>query len=140
MFAVCCLQAAGASATPPTPTIVDYLTPPPSRRRATAPSRVPILAAPLVHRPTGAKQRLSSQVVPKVRINQSLLSSPHLGVSPSAAAAAAAAAANSARLCAHAFMASSLFRKKNPKNGVTTRPVLVDVVNVANLGLRRWAR
>jgi len=50
------------------------------------------------------------------------------------------ACANSARLCAHEFIASSLFRKKNPKKGVTMSPVLVLVVKLANLGDIRCAR
>jgi hypothetical protein len=31
-------------------------------------------------------------------------------------------------------MASSLFRKKNPKNGITTRPVFVLTLNIRNMG------
>jgi hypothetical protein len=50
------------------------------------------------------------------------------------------ACANSARLCAHEFIASSLFRKKNPKKGVTMSPVFVLVVKLANLGDIRCAR
>ena len=43
--------------------------------------------------------------------------------------------ANCFRRCAHAFMANSLFRKKNPKNGVTIKPVFVETLNILNIGL-----
>ena len=49
------------------------------------------------------------------------------------------AAWNSLRRCAHAFMASSELRKKNPKKGMTISAVLVLTPKVRNRGLRWFA-
>ena len=49
------------------------------------------------------------------------------------------AAWNSLRRCAHAFMASSELRKKNPKKGMTISAVLVLTPKVRNRGLKWFA-